>query len=362
MANDDLQGKLKRIRAWLKKKSCDAVLLSSQASFSWLTGGRGYIGIASQRACAQFLISNDQFIVWTDNIEKKRLLQEELVDIPCEVHEFNWFESNQIERIINLYIPANKKLIYEEDVLSDLSHLRYPLTETEKNSYRQLGKDVAVALEQTCYNLKRGDSELEVAADLSFRCIQKNIEPVTNLIAADHRIFQYRHPLPTNNIVDQYAMVVVGGRRKGLIASATRLVHFGKASADVLQRHRAVTKIDATIIQETRPERRVAELFKGLCEKYKEHGYDNEWRLHHQGGLTGYLPREYRADTQTKQIVEADQAFAWNPSISGVKSEDTILVTANENEILTRTGDFPEIEINVDDSFILRPDILIRKW
>jgi hypothetical protein len=34
-------------------------------------------------------------------------------------------------------------------------------------------------------------------------------------------------------------------------------------------------------------------------------------------------------------------AFAWNPTIQGAKSEDTVLVTENGFEVLTATGEWP---------------------
>jgi antitoxin VapB len=52
------------------------------------------------------------------------------------------------------------------------------------------------------------------------------------------------------------------------------------------------------------------------------------------------------------------QAYAWNPSITGTKSEDTILVSEQENEVLTEIADWPAIEIPVGDLSIKRPAIL----
>jgi hypothetical protein len=43
----------------------------------------------------------------------------------------------------------------------------------------------------------------------------------------------------------------------------------------------------------------------------------------------------------------ASCAVAWNPSITGgAKSEDTALVTDHSVEIITRTPELPEIEID----------------
>jgi sulfur transfer complex TusBCD TusB component (DsrH family) len=50
--------------------------------------------------------------------------------------------------------------------------------------------------------------------------------------------------------------------------------------------------------------------------------------------------------------------FAWNPSIRGVKSEDSILLTEDGVEILTAMEGFPTLSISIDGQPIARPAIL----
>jgi hypothetical protein len=52
-------------------------------------------------------------------------------------------------------------------------------------------------------------------------------------------------------------------------------------------------------------------------------GSADEWRRHHQGGPTGYEPRDYLATAGSTAFVEERQAFAWNPSVPQLKCEDT---------------------------------------
>ena len=53
--------------------------------------------------------------------------------------------------------------------------------------------------------------------------------------------------------------------------------------------------------------------------------------------------------------------FTWNPSLPGVKSEDTILVNDSGFEVLTKTGEWIYITFEFEGKIIQRPDILIRK-
>ena len=80
--------------------------------------------------------------------------------------------------------------------------------------------------------------------------------------------------------------------------------------------------------------------------------------LHHQGGAAGYEPREYLGTPSAQDVVAAGQVFAWNPSITGVKSEDSILVGTGGNEVLTEIPSWPTLSIEVDGHTWKRPAIL----
>ncbi len=56
--------------------------------------------------------------------------------------------------------------------------------------------------------------------------------------------------------------------------------------------------------------------------------------------------------------VEIGQVYAWNPSITGTKSEDTILVGEDENEILTEIKGWPTYSVEVNRRIYQRPAIL----
>lgn len=47
-------------------------------------------------------------------------------------------------------------------------------------------------------------------------------QAIVNLIATDERIYNYRHPLPTDKKLDKYAMVVLCGRKQGAGLPVTR--------------------------------------------------------------------------------------------------------------------------------------------
>ena len=80
--------------------------------------------------------------------------------------------------------------------------------------------------------------------------------------------------------------------------------------------------------------------------------------MHHQGGPAAYEPRESLATPGNAQVVLEGQAYAWNPSITGVKSEDTILVGATGNEVLTAISGWPMQKVAANGETWERPAIL----
>ena len=55
------------------------------------------------------------------------------------------------------------------------------------------------------------------------------------------------------------------------------------------------------------------------------------------------------------------QAIAWNPSVPGAKSEDTMLVSEDGLQIVTRAStEWPTIDVEADGTIVQRPAILVR--
>src|SRR4029079_15897020 len=73
--------------------------------------------------------------------------------------------------------------------------------------------------------------------------------------------------------------------------------------------------------------------------------YPGEERKHHQGGAIGYRAREWVAHPGSAEVVQPRQAFAWNPTITGTKIEDTALLLDGRLEIIMTSPDWPSIPL-----------------
>ena len=106
-----------------------------------------------------------------------------------------------------------------------------------------------------------------------------------------------------------------------------------------------------------------AEALRAGIAAYARAGFAGEWRRHHQGGPTGYAARDFLATPRERRRIALGQAVAWNPSIAGTKSEDTVLVTPRGLEVLTEaSARWPRLEVPFGRGRTLaRPAILVRR-
>lgn len=364
-SNTELNFKLERIRHLLDASNLDGILLRRTDNFAWATcGADSHINIANSMGAASLLITQTDRSLVTNNIEATRLMHEQdLVGQGWEVQVSPWYSSD--DQIANLTrgmkLGADTSFPNALDVSREIASLRAQLTSEEGDRFRELGKLCAQGMRQAIDAVNPGMSEYEIAGLLAQFVESKGAQVVVNLVAVDERIFSYRHPLPTDKQLRNYAMLVLCGRKWGLICSVTRFVHFGALPDEIRHKAEAVARIDAEMIAATRPGKTLGDVFSHAQSTYADVGFPDEWQLHHQGGSAGYAPREVTATPTSTESILLGQAFAWNPSITGTKSEDTILVGEDSNEIITEMADWPNIEVQVGDHIIKRPAILEKE-
>lgn len=360
----ELNIKLERIHQLLAQLDLDALLLKRVSNFAWATcGAASYINTADSVGNVSLLITGTNRFVLTDNIEASRLMQEEeLVKQGWEFRVSPWHdEKNALSELTSgMKLGADISFPNALDLSNEIGWLRSQLTHEEGLRFKALAKLCANGMRLASHSVLPGMTEYEIAGLLSQAVESRGVQAIVNLIATDERILSYRHPLPTSKKLEQYAMLILCGRKSGLICSVTRLIHFGPLPSDLRRKAEAVARIDAEMIAATRPNFTIGDVFHKAQAAYASAGFPDEWQKHHQGGSAGYAPREVTATPSSNQPVLVGQAFAWNPSITGVKSEDTILVGEQSNEILTEMTDWPTLDVQVGDQLIKRPVILER--
>jgi antitoxin VapB len=347
------------------------VLLTSQHNFSWLTAGSSNTIDTSREAGAGALLvrKDGRRFLLASRIEMARLLEEEVSAEDFEPVEFGWEEEKGsatflAERALSLLdkgdalgsdLPVGAAV---RTIEGALARCRCRLTPSEIERYRSLGRDAGEATGALMRTLKPGESEKEVARRAREVLGARDIHAVVLLVAADDRVAQFRHPVPTERRWEKLLMVVVCARRKGLIASLSRLVSAGAVPDEMRRRTLSAARVDAQLLAATRPGKTGAELYQVAARAYAAEGFEGEERLHHQGGACGYRGRDWVAHPASTERVEESQAFAWNPSITGTKVEETCIAHDGRVELITASPGWPTISVAIEGQDYLLPDVL----
>jgi hypothetical protein len=340
-----------RIREFLAARGLAGLLISGRHLFSWAACGReNRVPRGSDVGAAHALFTADggKYIL-CDNIEHPRLRDEE----ELEAQNFAFL----VRPWTAFNVAAEVRALLGENAVWG--------ADTPQSGATLLGgKDLAPlrsSLTAAEIAIEPGMTEFEVAALLNHLIEDEGVLPHLTLVASDERLAKYRHPLPTEKTVEKSVMLVTGATAFGLICCATRIIHFGPIPDDLKRRHEAVCRVDAVLNLSTVPGVYVSEIFRRGQDAYAEVGFPEEWEYHHQGGATGYTGRDYRATPETAEMVQPFQAFAWNPSIAGTKSEDTILATPDGPEVLSPVStEWPTVRVETPYGSFDRPLILER--
>ncbi len=355
----------------LDENNLGGVLLNSQANFAWLTGGKSnFINQSAESGACFLLVRRDgKKYVLANNIEMPRLLSEEISEADFEPVKFPWQAEKSNPGLIvektKSVLENGAALVSDSAISSEIktagnliANCRCELTGAEIERFRRLGNDAGIALGETIKSISPGETELQIAAKMQNELAKFNINSVFTLVAADERIANFRHPIPTEKVWSKTLMLVACAKRGGLIASLTRIICVGKIPDELARKTEACSYILAKILSSLKCGVTGAELYKIAAQAYADKGFADEINKHHQGGAIGYQTRDWLIHPKSAETVFPNQAFTFNPSITGTKSEETAIFIDNELEIITATPEFPQINVEITGKNYQLPGIL----
>lgn len=313
-------------------RGAGAVVLRTFADVAWYTGGFDVrIDRSAPSGSSIVVVSGAGEWVVTDVIEAPRLRDEEPALADLDIVEHPWAAAGD-ELVSEL--AAGAEVIEADDL--GIDDLRMVLDAEAIDRYRHLGHDLRSVFDQVAASVVPEDTELEVAARIAAGAWALDVHVPVLLVAGADRIPRYRHPLPTPAAVGARVMFVACFERGGLFASSTRYVHLEPPDDELAHRLAATDEILDRLREEaTVAGRTVGDAFADCRRFYADAGYPDEWQLHHQGGVAGYRSREVIATPDDPTEIRTGMAFAWNPSITGAKSEETfVLLEAGLTEVL----------------------------
>ena len=352
----------------LEREGLDGVLINTQHNFAWLTcGGSNGIDLSRENGAGfLFVRKNGKRYLIANNIEISRLIAEELSNESFEPVEITW----QAEKDPQTVLKTARSIAGGSDLGCDIGFpetrwiepsiaaCRSELTPEEIERFKHVGRDAGEALGKVVGKLAPGQTEIEVARIVRDTLQAYNILPVVTLIGGDERIEKFRHPVAIENVWTNTLLIVVCGRRHGLVASLSRMICTADVPSELQRRTESCAAVNAALYAATRVGANGSQLYNVAAAAYAAQGFDDEIDKHHQGGAAGYRTREWVAHPLSSDVVRPNQAFAWNPSITGTKTEETAILINDEMQIITATDGFPRIATVIDGNEYFSPGIL----
>ncbi len=360
------ESKLKKNRLWglLDSKGLDGVLLNRRSNYAWYTGGGdNHVFLCSEGGAASLLILRDRTYVLAHSMDGLRLMEEQVAGLGYELAQYNWYEglNSQLDRLV-----AGKKIGTDTPsdrftFLNDLDFrsIIFPLTPSEIQMSREIGKSWEDAILDICTELKPGISELEIAGKLMDAFTRRDFTADVLLVGSDDRLQKYRHCLPTEKKVEKHLLIHVAGRKKGLHANVTRLVHFGTVPSDIQSKQDAVNQICAVLFSKLKAGYHYSDLLREIKQAYREAGFDGEWKGHFQGGPNGYEPIYLNLVDDPNAVLQNNETYDWLITLPGAKTEELSLLTEKGVEIISFTNRWPGKKFAIDGKIFTMPDILV---
>jgi len=350
-----------RLAALAAGRRAHHVVLQEQASLSWLLGARSHVPQTLDTACfdAVLEVGADgdavEVVVVTNEIEAPRLREVELVEAQQRLAA-----AGTALRLVTLpwWRPRAEAMPGGPGVLGDrpggdrdplgpeFARLRRVLDERQAGLLADVCADAQRAVADVARRIGPTTTEQQAAGQVSAALLDRGAEPVALFVAGHDRMARHRHPLATAREVGSRAVLVCCARRDGLVASVTRLVCFAPVPKSEFARYDALLQVEAAFLDATSPATRLGTAFEAGAASYARHGFaSDEWHRHHQGGFSGWAPREYPAHPGSDDVIEPGSVVAWNPSGDGWKVEDTWIVGPDGPRVAAVDCDWPAVTV-----------------
>lgn len=362
----EVNEKHRRVLAFFDRSGYEAMVIGRQDNFAWYTcGGNNRVINTSENGYTLLVITKTAAYVVSQIMDGPRIFDEELQGLNLQPAFLKWYEQSREEKAAELI----KGLRAVSDIPidgatcapSDIYNLHYPLTGKEIEKCRWVGAKSDEILRKVADEIIPGMTEHEIEAMLLYEYGKLNMQVDVLLVGSDDRITKYRHPNPSDKKVERLVLLHPAARKWGLHANVTRMVYFGdKLPDDIAHRYDAVCRIQAAAISMCSPGTTFQSILEAEKQVYKETGYEDEWRNHFQGGITGYLLGNAGLCKDPQALVSVNQAFDWFITITGVKAEELSILTKDGPEVPSAAGHWPVSVYEYIGRKLNLPDILVK--
>ena len=347
-------GKIDALRNLISEKKLDALILRRNPNLAWVISGRAHVPTTIDAACFDLVVTPDRTYAVTNAIEAPRLAAEEFPK-GLEIKVVQWWEGRSTGLASDMNVGSDQPGPDLTDLSLEIEILRASLDLFDQARIASISARAAKALGDAMNEVTSADREIDVAARITSALWQNNLEVAFLGVAGESRVKKFRHPLPTDSLIGNRASASICAKDKGLIASVTRIVTFGEVTPTEESEYAAILEVEADLFDATVIGAPFSSVIDVAARSYGLHGFDsNEWHHHHQGGPSGFLPRDWPATQSSTRLIQANQVIAWNPTGKGWKAEDTIITIDGGIKVLSQDTSWPTREVRGR----MRPDLL----
>jgi Xaa-Pro aminopeptidase len=359
----DVEFKQAKIAALLQEAGCDGLLVTDPDNFAWLTGGGTPRGILDPDALPALFYTADARWVLASNADSQRIFDEEidgmgfqLKEWPCHLDRTGLFSDLCQGRNIASDISFENC----KNINPQLRLARRELTDYQIACYRMLGQTLSHAIEATGRTLAAGESEREIAAQISHRLLHRGVQPLLISVTGDGRGRSYKQAAFTSATVSHTCVMTVTARKYGLCARASRSISFGQPDAAFRKDHDCACKISATYVAGSWPDSVPRQILLTGQRIYQLTGVEPEFYLAPQGHLTGHAPVELTMSVHDEALLQARSAITWCVAVGAAVSCDTFLISEEGPRAITAAENWPLKRIRIQGAEFVRPDVLVR--
>ncbi|CAN5321809.1 M24 family metallopeptidase [soil metagenome] len=364
----DRRKDIEQKQAWaasvLADAGCEGLLVLEPENFAWLTSGATARGVLDPREMPAVYFSADQRWLISANVDSQRLFDEELNGLGFQLKEWSWYNGRE-QLLADLchgrVVASDRPLTICKTSLGELMRQRRRMLSLyEQECLKALGELISHALEATCRTLSQGETEREVAGQISHRLLHRGATPINISVTAEGRSRMYRQAGFTSLPVERSCSLIAMARKYGLCAAASRSMSFGKPEPELQKEHDVATRVSATYMASSWPDAITSEVLNLGRRIYQVSGMENEWRLAPQGFVTGRAPIEQSFRPGRQDLIQAGWPIVWTPTAGAAVGWDTFIVADNGAQLITPAQSWPMRRIRIQGTEILRPDIFVR--
>lgn len=360
---NDIDQKHELVTKFLTTHRYSALLLQKPSNLAWFTSGADFTRSGSSETVASLFVMPDARVLLTNNADSSQFFEGTLSGLGFQLKERPWHESPSVlveDLCRGRNVASDSGFDRTRNVSAELASLRQPLNSLECERLRELGTQVAHAVEATARQFQQGESETEIAGQLAHRLLRRQIIPERIQICGDGISQRFRHWTSGTEPVERFCSLTAFGRRDGLCVGATRTICFDDAPDELRESFQLALMTQATGMHFSQSGWSISDTWKRVARIYEKFGRREEWEFADQAEVIGYEPCESRVTPSNKATLQVGTAIFWHPSVGPAMVGDTMLIGPAGLEMLTPMEQWPMSKVDVKGATILRPDILQR--